>query len=220
VGQGLVVDNEYMTITGSQPQSTRWSVKRGDGGTSAGAHASGAGVIFGATNNFYFNSRQIAGPCTSTLEQALPRVVVSSTGNAGGVNIYNCPAVSTLAGSTAAIWDLVSLGGYGFSNPNRASGWTYVTAGALTIQNGVQNIGSSGALAMTLAAPALWQNGTTMLLFASTAQAHTVTYTAGFYGNTTSSDVATYGGAIGDFMVIGASGGVWRVLAVKNVTFG
>lgn len=214
VGTGIAIDNEYLVVQSAGSASTIWNVTRGQGGTAAGAHASGAGVLLGAPNNFYFNTRQPAGPCTSTLTQAQPRVVVSL-----GVSIFQCPAVNTLASSAASSWDQLSLNGFGTPNPARYTGWTYVTLGALTIQNGLQNIGSAGALAMTLAAPALWQNGTTMLLFASTAQAHTVTYTAGFYGNTTSSDVATYGGAIGDFMVVEAVNGVWRVLAVKNVTF-
>lgn len=209
IGSGLYVDNEYMVVQSSTPQTTRWNVTRGQAGTAASAHASGAGVLIGAPSVFY--GVNVVGPCTSTLEQALPHVNIGSA-------IYNCPAVNTLAGSAAASWDLISLGGYGYSAPARYTGWTYVTLGALTIQNGVQYIGSSGALAMTLAAPALWQNGTVMVLMASTAQTHTVTYTAGFWGNTTSSDVATYGGAIGDFLAVEAVNGAWRVLSQKNVT--
>lgn len=214
VGTGLAVDNEYMVVQSATPQTTRWNVTRGQSGTQAGAHASGAAVLVGAANNFSFTSRNPVGPCTSTLEQVLPRVVVG----ASGISIYDCPAVSTLAGSAAATWDQVSLNGYGFANPSRYTGWTYVTLGALRIQNGVQYIGSGGALAMTLAAPAVYQNGVTMVLMASTAQAHTVTYTAGFWGNTSSSDVATFGGAIGDFLVVEAVNGAWRVLSQKNVT--
>ncbi len=214
VGTGIAVDNEYMVVQSATPQTTRWNVARGQSGTSAGAHASGAGVLLGASNNFAFTSAQPVGPCTSTLVQQLPFVVVG----AGGVSIYNCPAVNTLAGSAASAWDQYSLNGYVYSRPARYTGWTYVTLGALTIQNGTMYIGSAGALAMTLAAPSLAQNGVTMNIMASTAQAHTITYTAGFWGNTTSSDVATFGGAIGDFIVVQAVAGSWRVLAQKNVT--
>lgn len=212
-GVGLAIDNEYMVVQSATPISTRWNVTRGQSGTQAGAHASGAAVLISAANNFSFNSSQPVGPCTSTLVPALPRVVVSV-----GISIYDCPAVSALAGSAASTWDQVQLNGYGYSNPARYTGWTYVTLGALRIQNGVQQIGSSGALAMTLAAPAVYQNGIVMVLWASTAQAHTVTYTAGFWGTTTSSDVATFGGAIGDFLVVEAVNGTWRVLSQKNVT--
>lgn len=212
-GVGIAIDNEYMVVQSATPQTTRWNVTRGQSGTIASAHASGAAALISAANNFYFNSRQPVGPCTSTLTQAQPRVVVSV-----GISIYDCPAVSTFAASAASTWDQVQLNGYGYSNPSRYTGWTYATAGAIRIQNGVQQIGSSGALSMTLAAPAVYQNGVVMVLWASTAQAHVITYTAGFWGNTTSSDVATFGGAIGDFLVVEAVNGTWRVLSQKNVT--
>lgn len=215
-GVGLAIDNEYFVVQGANPttSTTRWTVSRGQSGTSAGAHASGAAVLIGAPNNFAFNSQQPVGPCTSTLEQMLPRVVVSTR-----ISIFNCPAVSTLTGSTAATWDRITNEGYGVSQPARYTGWVYATAGALRIQNGIQYIGSGGALAMTLAAPAVYQSGMVMVLQASTAQAHTVTYTDGFWGGTnTSSDVATFGGAIGDVLVIEAVNGAWRVLAQKNIT--
>lgn len=213
-GVGIAVDNEYMVVQSATPQATRWNVTRGQSGTTAGAHASGAAALISASNNFGFNQTGPVGPCTSTLVQALPLVQVSNS----GVNIYNCPAVSTLAGSTAATWDWVQQAGYGRANAARYTGWTYVTLGALRIQNGEQYIGSAGALAMTLADPAVYQNGMTMVLMASTAQAHTITYTAGFDGDTTGSDVATYGGAVGDFLVIQAVNGAWRRIASLNVT--
>lgn len=212
-GVGLAIDNEYMVVQSATPIATRWNVTRGQSGTDSSAHASGAAVLLGASNNFYFDSRQPVGPCTSTLTQAQPRVVVSTK-----ISIFDCPAVTALASSAASTWDMVQLNGYGYANASRYTGWTYVTLGALRIQNGVQQIGSAGALAMTLAAPAIYQNGVTMTLWASTAQTHTITYTAGFWGNTTSSDVATFGGAIGDFIVVQAVNGTWRVLSQKNVT--
>lgn len=215
VGQGLTVDGEYMTIQSGTPQSTRWNVVRGQSGTQTQAHASGAPVFFGAPNNFYFNTRQPSGACTSTSQQASPRVVVSLS-----VSIFLCPPVSTLTGSTASTWAQITEDGLPRANGNRYTGWTYATAGAVTIQPGVQFIGSAGALAMTLAAPDKYMDGMVMVLQASTAQAHTVTYTAGFYGNTTSSDVATYGGAIGDNLVIYASNGTWRIQSLKGVTIG
>lgn len=215
VGQGGVIDGEYVTFIASTPSTTRWQIQRGQSGTTAAAHSSGAAVLFGATNNFAFNSAQPSGACVSTAQPASPYVVVSLS-----VDIFMCPAVSTLTGSTAASWGQVVADGQPYPNGTRYTGWTYTTAGALTIQPGMQQIGSAGALAMTLAAPAAWQNGMVMTLLASTAQAHTVTYTAGFYGTTTSSDVATYGGAIGDSLTIYAVNGAWRILTMKGVTVG
>lgn len=213
VGQGVVVDNEYMTIQSSTPQSTRWNVVRGQGGTQAAAHASGAPVFFGAPGLFQFTSNEPAGPCVSTATVASPFIVISP-----GVSIFQCPAVSTLAGSTAATWAQITSNGLPAANPTRYTGWTYTSAGALTVQPGVQFIGSGGALAMTLASPSKYQDGVVMVLQASTAQAHTVTYTPGFYGTTTSSDVATFGGAIGDNLVVYATNGVWRILSLKGIT--
>lgn len=215
VGNGLVIDGEYLTVQSAGVVSTQWNVVRGQSGTQATSHASGAVVWTSAPNNYYFNSRQPSGPCVSTQMQAAPRIVVSTS-----TSIFLCPPVNTLAGSAASTWAQITLNGLPAANPTRYTGWTYVTLGALTIQPGVQFIGSSGALAMTLAAPSAYQDGLVMVLQASTAQAHTVTYTAGFFGNTTSSDVATFGGAIGDELVIFASNGAWRPLTVRNVTFG
>lgn len=219
-GQGVVIDGEYETIQSAGPTSTIWNVTRGQSGTIAQSHGSGAVVFFGATNNFYFNSRQPAGTCVSSQQMAAPRIVVSTS-----TSIYLCAPVNTLAGSALSSWAQITFNGLPAANATRITGWTYVTLGALTIQPGVQYIGSSGALAMTLAAPSLYQAGMVMVLQASTAQAHTVTYTPGFYGNTTSSDVATFGGAIGDelviFVSIDATGtAVWRPLSTRNVTFG
>ncbi len=214
-GQGMVVGGEYLTIQSATPVATRWNVTRGQSGTQATAHASGDAVFFGATNNFYFNTRQPSGPCVSTSEQATPRIVVSLS-----TSIFLCPPVNTLTGSTASTWAQITEDGLPASNGTRYTGWTYTSAGALTVQPGVQFIGSGGALAMTLAAPSKYMDGLVMVLQASTAQAHTVTYTAGFYGNTTSSDVATYGGAIGDNFVIYASNGAWRIQSLKGVTIG
>jgi hypothetical protein len=46
-----------------------------------------------------------------------------------------------------------------------------------------------------------------------TANAHTITYTAGFYGNTTSSDVATFPSTIGAEFTIRAKNGLWNAEA-------
>lgn len=212
VGQVIYVDAESMTVLSATNVTTQWNVNRGQNGTSARAHASGAAVFTGPPN--YFRQNNPVGPCVSTTLTARPYI------NTTEGNYYDCSPVNTLAGSTAATWALYLQGGHPAYVQSRYTGWTYVTLGAITIQPGVQFIGSTGALAMTLAAPAKWQDGLVMVLQASTAQAHTVTYTAGFFGNTTSSDVATFGGAIGDELVIFATNGAWRPLTVRNVTFG
>ena len=78
----------------------------------------------------------------------------------------------------------------------------------------------AGVAAMTLAAPSKAQDGIEVTILSATANAHTVTYTAGFYADTTSSDVATFAAKAGASMTIVARGGTWGVVALANVTLG
>lgn len=96
----------------------------------------------------------------------------------------------------------------------------YTTAGAIAEKSGIVTIGSAGALAMTLAAPIDGSDDGKMLtIVAITAQAHTVTNTSpGFNSGGAGSDVATFGGAIGDSMILVAYGGVWHAVNLLNVT--
>lgn len=96
----------------------------------------------------------------------------------------------------------------------------YPASGALTIQGGYHFLTKAGVGVMTLAAATSVPDGTTMFIQSTTAQAHTVTYTAGFNAGSTSTDVATFGGAIGDGFEIVAKGGVWLVKYLRNVTLG
>ena len=76
--------------------------------------------------------------------------------------------------------------------------WSYGVSGAITIPraNAVVYIDKASAAAMTLADPDKDQQNT--VTFTSlTAAAHTITYTTGFYDNTTSSDVATFAATAG-----------------------
>jgi len=97
--------------------------------------------------------------------------------------------------------------------------YTYAVAGALTIAPGIHRIGCGAAeiKAMTLAGPSYAQDGLEMTIVSMSAYAHTVTYTAGFYGDTTSSDVATSAAKVGASMTIVAHGGVWTVKATSAV---
>lgn len=79
-------------------------------------------------------------------------------------------------------------------------------------------INKATACAITLTAPTLAQNGVKLLIRSLTAAAHTVTYTAGFYGDTTSSDVATFAAKVGASFTIEASNGLWGVVSLANVT--
>lgn len=95
----------------------------------------------------------------------------------------------------------------------------YTANGALTIQTGTHLLTKAGVLAATLAAPSTAQNGTRMTIVSTTAQAHTVTQTTpGFNNGSTASDVGTFGGAVGDNIIIEAYNGIWHVISKTNVT--
>ena len=95
----------------------------------------------------------------------------------------------------------------------------YPANGALTIQSGTHLLTKAGVDAMTLAAPSTAQNGTRLRIISTTAQAHTVTQTTpGFNNGSTASDVATFGGAIGDNFTVEAYNGIWYVMSLRNVT--
>lgn len=218
-GYTLVVDGEAMTVLPSWTSGTTIPVSRGQFGTSAGLHASGAVVLLGPPS--YFSAADPIGPCTATLQTALPLAVIGTVGSQPpSVSVYNCQGAS----STTQRWQLYSRNGYPVQTgltANTQAGVappTYTGAGAITLMPGLQFIGSGGALAMTLANPALYQSGTVMVIQASTAQAHTITYTAGFFGTTTASDVCTLGGAIGDSITVVAQNATWRAIATRNCT--
>lgn len=91
--------------------------------------------------------------------------------------------------------------------------------GAITLLGGgVVFITKGSAAALTLADPAV--DGVTLTIVSTTAAAHTVTNTTGFGGGTTSRDVATWGGAINDSMVLKSYNGVWWVVSTRNVSLG
>lgn len=92
--------------------------------------------------------------------------------------------------------------------------------GAITISAGVVFVTKADVCAITIDNPPTNMTGAELKIVSTTANAHTVTYTAGFGGGTTSRDVATWGGAINDGMVIVAYNGVWYVSSTRNVTLG
>jgi hypothetical protein len=74
------------------------------------------------------------------------------------------------------------------------------------------------AAAITLGAPSKAQDGLRVTFLSGTAAAHTVTYAAGFYGDTTASDIATFAAKVGASMTLEAQAGAWGPLALTNVT--
>jgi hypothetical protein len=79
-------------------------------------------------------------------------------------------------------------------------------------------ITKAGVCAVTLTAPSKAQNGLRITFRSATANAHTITYTAGVYGDTTSSDVLTFAAKVGASCTLEANAGTWGVIALANVT--
>lgn len=93
---------------------------------------------------------------------------------------------------------------------------TINAAGAIPVptgRNGRVIITGGSALALTLAGPSKADNGIELEIVNATAYAHTVTYTPGFYGDTTSSDVATSAASAGTSLKMVAQNGIWRLIA-------
>lgn len=105
------------------------------------------------------------------------------------------------------------------ANPPRRYA-VYDASGAIALVDHIAYLTKAGVGAMTLATPTGVTNGTTIVIVSDTAQAHTVTYTAGFRDDTTSGDVLTFGGAIGDSCAVICYNSKWRILWLHNVTVG
>lgn len=99
---------------------------------------------------------------------------------------------------------------------------SYNDDGAIAVptRNTKVHLTKGSAAAMTLAAPSTLADNVELEVISDTAYAHTVTYTAGVYGDTTSSDVLTFAAKAGASMTLVASGGRWGVKALGNVTAG
>lgn len=91
------------------------------------------------------------------------------------------------------------------------------SAGAITILGGgVVVINAGSGLAVTLAAPL--RNGIILFVVSETAQAHTLDMaTSGING--TSNDIGTFGGAIGDGVILVSLGAHWYDFSNTNITW-
>lgn len=93
--------------------------------------------------------------------------------------------------------------------------------GAITIPDGgikLIPVTKAGVCAMTLGVPTTAQNGVILVFYSTTAQAHTLTVaTIGMNAGDGASDVGTFGGAIGDGIILTAYQGEWYILNNINV---
>lgn len=93
-------------------------------------------------------------------------------------------------------------------------------ANTVPVSNTVIWLTKATAGAYTLAAPAIDQQNT-LTFVSTTAAAHTITVTEGFYGNTTTSDVATFPATKNGMLTVRAQNGLWAPVATADdgVTF-
>jgi len=101
---------------------------------------------------------------------------------------------------------------------------TYSVNGAFTVPYVDQTvyITKAGVCALTLDATVPADLAITVKFISLTANAHTLTYTAGFYGNTTTSDVALFAATVGASFTMQAKNGLWIPIATADdgVTIG
>ncbi len=83
--------------------------------------------------------------------------------------------------------------------------------------NTVVYLTKATAGAYTLAGPAKDQQNT-VIFVSTTAAAHVITYTAGFFGNTTSSDTATFPATINGVFTMKAQNGTWAPVTAGTMT--
>jgi hypothetical protein len=106
--------------------------------------------------------------------------------------------------------------------PNELAGPVTLASadGAIGVKSGVVAITKGSAAALTLAAPTdVTDDGARLTIISETAFAHTVTQTTpGFNNAGAAGDVATYGAAAGNAMVLIARGGKWWTEQLKGVT--
>jgi hypothetical protein len=97
-----------------------------------------------------------------------------------------------------------------------------LTAGAVTIEPARVGIGTSGALALTLAAPTAGiDDGIVMTFFLLTAQAHTVDIAGGLAGAGSSANLVTFTAALnGNFQVTAYNGAWYLTSALTGCSVG
>lgn len=152
-------------------------------------------------------------------------------GNSGvGMRLAKGTTTQVLHSGTVPSYSAVNLAADITGNLPVANGGTgetvlgaaYNVDAEITTRNGSVVLTKGSAAAMTLAAPTVTTDDFKKLhIVAATAFAHLVTNTTpGFNGAGASKDVATFGGAVGDSMIIMAYQGVWLVLNLTNVVLG
>lgn len=198
----------------------------------SGAHGGEVASIT-AGRSIAVDASDPAHPVVSTLAD----IDAGASGTAGSVDVFPTTAVkgklsfvatNSAGNTTTTVTNASQAGARTYTVPDAgASAFFSMQAsqavsadGAITIKDGTAWLTKAGVAATTLAAPtATTDDGKTLVVYATTANAHTVTQTTpGFNNGGAASDVATFGGAIGDNLVLRAYQGAWYVVSSVNGT--
>lgn len=149
---GAVIDGEYVRVRSIS--GTTIGISRGQSGTRAFSHVSGAIVYFGPA--IAFQSYTPSGQCTRTNQLYVPWIVVGDRDPANNGQAYDCLGVTT-----GGQWVRTDSPGRGISGSTVAS-----VAGQITPTGNIFTV--SGALAITgIVAPAGMQPGFTIAIIPS-----------------------------------------------------
>ena len=130
------------------------------------------------------------------------------TGNSAGVHTGN--VTGNVTGNSAGVHTGAVKG-----DVQETLQTAVVTSIPITAKQGIVPLGSTGALAVSLADPTTGtDDGKRLSLYASTAHAHVITVTGGIAGGT--NNTITLGGAVGDNVELEAVLGKWLLRGAVN----
>lgn len=224
---GIYVDNEYMLVTLSNNQiisgSNRYvNVTRSNrsGPGASAQHASGAvawiavvpvGGLPGANGFVYGTQLGDVGACSRGTQTFLPHIWVDRGKKT------DCVGLPGITSGTLGAWtDFYNPSG----DPQGGGDQAITTNGALSVSSGNYVITKAGVEAMTLAAPVAGaQDGMTIIISSTTANAHTLTATGLLQTGTASVNLATFAAQAGAGLVLRAYNGKWIVVSSVGITF-
>lgn len=154
-------------------------------------------------------------------------VVAGAAKQVATLGAVTMAALTATTGTFSGAVSGTTLTGTGIVTGSQIKAREFVLAmgvdGAITVPAYSQTIlcTKAGVLAMTLVDPtATTHDGVRLTIIATVAQANTLSNAggSGFNGGGGGADIGTFGGAIGDNIVIEAYQGVWLVISSVNVT--
>jgi len=153
-------------------------------------------------------------PSSLILRDVIGNIPTASTGTAG--RIFVSTDEHKVYRDNGSSWDEI------LSSSARNAVVNVSADGAISIPtvNTSYYITKAGVAAMTLADPtATTHDGVRLTFISTTAQAHTLDNTAGsgFNNGGTGTDFGTWGGAIGDGIVLEAYQGIWYIVPGSNL---